>query len=54
MILNYLYMFECDYGARTHERQFIKDILNKFDKDYATMVGIVVNNNPTVFHFMWL
>ncbi|ELY3761722.1 toll/interleukin-1 receptor domain-containing protein [Cronobacter sakazakii] len=51
MILNYLYMFECDYGARTHERQFIKDILNKFDKDYATMVGIVVNNNPYCFSF---
>lgn len=43
---DYLYLFQCDYGSRVKERQFIKDVLNTFDKDYATMVGIVVNNNP--------
>ena len=48
---NYLYFFECDYGSRIKERQFIKDILNQFDKDYATMVGAVVNNNPYSLEF---
>ncbi|WP_024559727.1 toll/interleukin-1 receptor domain-containing protein [Franconibacter pulveris 601] len=51
MATDFLYMFECDYGARTREKQFIKDILNHFDKDYATMVGLVVNNNPYCFSF---
>ena len=51
MTHNYLYLFECDYGSRVGERQFVKDILNKFDKDYATMVGAVVNNNPYSLEF---
>lgn len=48
---NYLYLFECDYGSRLKERQFVKDILRTFDKDYATMVGAVVNNNPYCLEF---
>jgi hypothetical protein len=48
---DYLYLFECDYGSRVKERQFVKDILNTFDKDYATMVGAVVNNNPYCLEF---
>ncbi|MEO3740463.1 TIR domain-containing protein [Kosakonia oryzendophytica] len=48
---DFLYMFECDYGSRTQEKKFIKDILNHFDKDYATMVGLVVNNNPYCLSF---
>lgn len=48
---NYLYMFECDYASRTREKKFLKDILNNFDKDYATMVGVVVNNNPYCLAF---
>lgn len=51
MIHNYMYVFECDYGARVKERDFIKDILRNFDKDYATMVGVVVNNNPYCLSF---
>ena len=45
MVHDYMYVFDCDYGSRVKERGFIKDILREFDKDYATMVGIVVNNN---------
>ncbi|HGN9371485.1 TPA: toll/interleukin-1 receptor domain-containing protein [Citrobacter pasteurii] len=48
---DYLYLFECDYGKRVRERQFIKDTLNNFDKDYATMVGVMVNNNPYCLSF---
>lgn len=46
MTHDYMYVFECDYGSRVKERPFIKDILREFDKDYATMVGVIVNNNP--------
>lgn len=48
---DYMYVFECDYGSRTKEKQFIKDILLNFDKDYATMVGAMVNNNPYSLEF---
>ncbi|NGN96574.1 hypothetical protein G5S52_02555 [Grimontia sp. S25] len=51
MVHNYMYVFECDYGDRVKERAFIKDILRNFDKDYATMVGVVVNNNPYCLSF---
>lgn len=46
-----MYLFECDYGSRVKERKFVKDILRNFDKDYATMVGAVVNNNPYCLEF---
>ncbi|ALI09095.1 hypothetical protein AO356_20480 [Pseudomonas fluorescens] len=46
-----MYMFECDYGSRVKERDFIKDILNTFEPDYATSVGAVVNNNPYCLEF---
>ncbi|HSB95133.1 MAG TPA: hypothetical protein VLC91_01710 [Spongiibacteraceae bacterium] len=48
---NHMYVFECEYGSRVKERQFLKDILNTFDKDYATMVGLIVNNNPYCLEF---
>ncbi|GHV00977.1 hypothetical protein AGMMS49521_0140 [Campylobacterota bacterium] len=48
---DYQYIFECDYGSRVKERQFVKDILNAFDKNYATLVGVVVNNNPYCLEF---
>lgn len=51
MTHDYIYVFECDYGSRVKERQFIKDILNTFDKDYATLVGASVNNNPYCLDF---
>ncbi|RRS08605.1 toll/interleukin-1 receptor domain-containing protein [Pseudoalteromonas sp. J010] len=51
MVHDYMYVFECDYGDRVKERAFIKDILRNFDKNYATMVGIVVNNNPYCLSF---
>lgn len=51
MAHDYMYLFECDYGSRVKERQFVKDILGTFDKDYATMVGAVVNNNPYCLEF---
>ncbi len=51
MAHDYMYVFECDYGSRVKERSFIKDILRKFDKDYATMIGVAVNNNPYCLSF---
>jgi hypothetical protein len=48
---NYMYVFECEYGSRVKERQFLKDILNTFDQDYATLVGMIVNNNPYCLEF---
>ncbi|WP_082988898.1 toll/interleukin-1 receptor domain-containing protein [Janthinobacterium psychrotolerans] len=48
---NYMYLFECEYGSRIKEREFVKGVLNNFDKDYATMVGAVVNNNPYCLEF---
>lgn len=51
MVKDYMYMFECDYGSRVKERDFIKDILNTFEPDYATSVGAVVNNNPYCLEF---
>ncbi|AOU99221.1 hypothetical protein BI364_15905 [Acidihalobacter yilgarnensis] len=51
MTHDYMYVFECDYGSRVKERSFIKDLLKEFDKDYATMIGAVVNNNPYCLSF---
>lgn len=51
MTNNYMYVFECNYGSRVKEREFVKGILNTFDKNYATMVGAVVNNNPYCLEF---
>lgn len=42
---HHLYVFECDYGTRTKEAAFVKGILDSFDKDTATMVALIVNNN---------
>tara|TARA_R110000850_G_scaffold177417_1_gene303256 strand:- start:147 stop:941 length:795 start_codon:yes stop_codon:yes gene_type:complete len=46
-----MYVFECEYGSRVKERAFIKDILRNFDKNYATLVGAIVNNNPYCLEF---
>ncbi|WP_434707255.1 toll/interleukin-1 receptor domain-containing protein [Pseudomonas sp. R1-1] len=51
MATNYMYMFECDYGARVKEKTFLKDVLRTFDPDYATSVGAVINNNPYCLEF---
>lgn len=51
MDLDYWYLFECDYGYRVKEANFIKDVLREFDKDYATLVGVVVNNSPYCLEF---
>jgi len=48
---NYMYMFECDYGARVKEKTFLKDILRTFEPDYATSIGAVANNNPYCLEF---
>lgn len=51
MINNYMYMFECDYGSRVKEKDFLKDILRTFEPNYATSVGAVINNNPYCLEF---
>ena len=40
------YLFSLNYGERTKEKQFIKDILTKYDSDKLVGAGIYVNNNP--------
>jgi hypothetical protein len=42
---HHFYVFECDYAMRTKEVAFTKGILDSFDKDTATMVALIVNNN---------
>lgn len=51
MTKDFWYVFECDYGSRTKEKPFIKAILNAFNKDNATHVGIAINNNPYCLEF---
>ena len=40
------YIFDLEYKNRIQEKDFIKDILNSFDKETLTGCGIFVNNNP--------
>lgn len=46
------YIFELDYGNRIMEKEFIKDILNNFNRDSLVGCGIFVNNNPYSFEFL--
>lgn len=46
------YIFSLDYGNRMQEKEFIKDILNNFDKESLVGCGIFVNNNPYSFEFL--
>ena len=41
-----IYIFSLDYGKRSEEKMFIKDILRNFDEDTVVGCGIFVNNNP--------
>lgn len=41
-----IYVFLLDYGSRSEEKEFIKDILRNFDNDTVVGCGIFVNNNP--------
>ncbi|KGJ88568.1 toll/interleukin-1 receptor domain-containing protein [Colwellia psychrerythraea] len=47
------YLIELDYGNRKGERDFVKDILSRYDKN--TLVGSIlfVNNNPYHFELLW-
>lgn len=40
------YLFLLDYGNRKTEKDFIKSVVNKFNKFELTGCGIFVNNNP--------
>ena len=39
-----IYIFSLDYGKRSDEKLFIKEILRNFDKDTVVGCGIFVNN----------
>ena len=41
-----IYIFLVDYGRRSEEKEFIKEILNNFNKDTVVGCGVFVNNNP--------
>ena len=41
-----IYIFSLDYGNRSDEKEFVKEILRSFDKDTVVGCGIFVNNNP--------
>ncbi|MCX8129327.1 MAG: toll/interleukin-1 receptor domain-containing protein [Clostridia bacterium] len=45
------YIFELNYGKRLDEKQFIKDILNRYSSSKLTGANIFVNNNPYSFEF---
>lgn len=46
------YIFELSYGNRVQEKQFIKDVLDNFDKNSLVGVNIFVNNNPYSLEFV--
>lgn len=43
------YIFTLDYGKRMQYKQFVKDILNKFDNQKLVGVNLFINNNPYNF-----
>ena len=47
------YLLELDYGNRMGERDFLKDILSRYDRN--TLVGslLFVNNNPYHLELLW-
>lgn len=47
------YLLELDYGNREQERDFVKDVLSRYDRN--TLVGSIlfVNNNPYHFELLW-
>ncbi|WP_162925861.1 toll/interleukin-1 receptor domain-containing protein [Isoalcanivorax indicus] len=47
------YLLELDYGNRKGERDFIKDILSRYDRDVLVGSLIFVNNNPYHFELLW-
>ncbi|ELA8062735.1 toll/interleukin-1 receptor domain-containing protein [Vibrio parahaemolyticus] len=40
------YLFSLDYGDRKNEREFVKDVLDRFDRFQMTGCGLFINNNP--------
>lgn len=40
------YLFSLDYGNRKGEKEFIKAVINRFDRFELTGCGVFVNNNP--------
>lgn len=41
-----VYIFELDYSERMKEKNFIKDILKRYNRNTLTGCGVFVNNNP--------
>ena len=48
-----IYIFSLDYGKRSEEKMFIKDILRNFDEDTVVGCGIFVNNNPYALELLF-
>lgn len=40
------YILPLDYGNRTGEREFIREVLRRYDRDTLVGCGLLVNNNP--------
>lgn len=47
------YIFSLDYGNRSEEKKFIKEVLRSFDTDTLVGCGIFVNNNPYSLEFLF-
>jgi|TARA_R110000850_G_scaffold202001_5_gene328061 hypothetical protein len=48
------YLLELDYGNRKGERDFVKDILSRYDRNALVGSLLFVNNNPYHFELLWL
>ena len=48
-----MYIFSLDYGNRMNEKEFIKSLLRRFDKDTLVGCGVFVNNNPYNLEFLF-
>lgn len=48
-----MYIFSLDYGNRSEEKVFVKEILRNFGEDTAVGCGIFVNNNPYALELLF-
>jgi TIR domain len=45
-IVEHTFIIRLDYGDRAHERKFVTDILDTFDKDTLCGANLFINNDP--------
>jgi hypothetical protein len=45
-IIQHIFIVHLDYGNREHERKFVAEVLDSFDKDTLCGANLFINNNP--------